>query len=440
MRNICYILISFLLCQHILCFSQTWNPLGTDPNGCVVFALKEWSNKLYVGGCLSVNNNLIQGVASFNGQKFDSLGIGFQSGGGAYAFTKYNNILYAGGAFSSVGGISNSACVAGWNDTNWLSAGNNYYDQIHAIASYNGELYVGGLFSQIGGINAYRIAKWNGTTWSTVGTSFTGQCEIKCMAVYSGELYVGGQLGLPGGPNYFYNLVRWNGTQWDSVGGKFGGGYVTSLCVDTINNLLYIGGGITYAGTIPIWSVAKWDGTNLSSPGGFGITDGAHSMCIFNNELYVGGSGFSDTTLAKYDGVSWLPVSPSPNYDVEALAVYDSNLYVGGYFTQIGPLNANYIACYGNSCPQGVGVNEVNKPQLKFKVYPNPAKNNITIETQENKIFVVHITNPLGQQVIKKSFNKKTEVDVSSYGKGLFLVEVCNEKGVKCHTQKLMIE
>ena len=422
-----------------LLYSQTWNALGTDGSGCVIYALKEWNNKLYAGPCVSVNNKLISGVCSFNEQKFDSLGNGLQLGG-AIAFTKHDNKLYVGGQFVSADSIPNSASVAGWNDTAWSSANNNYFAEINAAASYNGELYVGGQFTQIGGITAKCLAKWNGTTWSTVGGGFTGQVEVDCMAIYNGELYVGGQLGLPGGPNNnFYNLVRWNGTQWDSVGGQFGGGYVMSLCVDTINNVLYAGGGITFAGTVPVWSVAKWDGTNLSSPGGFGITNGAYSMCMYNNELYVGGSGFSDTTLAKYDGVNWTPIIPSPNEQVQALAVYDSNLYVGGWFTQVGTVNANYIACYGNTCPQGVGINEFQISDLKFKVFPNPAKNNITIETEENKNFVARITNQLGQQIIKENFQKKLEVDISKYGKGIFLVEVCNEKDVKCHTEKVII-
>ena len=85
------------------------------------------------------------------------------------------------------------------------------------------------------------------------------------------------------------------------------------------------------------------------------------------------------------------------------------------------------------------GVNE-HIENLSVAVFPNPAKSNITIETAENKKFIVHIFNAQGKQIIKQSFQKKTEADVSAYGKGLFLVEVCDEKGMKCHTQKVLIE
>ena len=450
MKKISYLLLITVYClPPVVLFSQTWGALGTDPVGCTVNALKEWNNKLYAGGCLSINSNAM-GVASFDGQKFDSLGNGLQSGG-AYAFTQHNNILYVGGYFASGGGVPNSASVAGWNDTVWSSTNNIYNDQINAVASYKGELYVGGSFQQLGGNpNAHKIAKWNGSTWSSVGGAFplTEQAEVYCMAVYNGELYVGGNIGLPGGPNKFYNLIKWNGAKWDSVGGQFGGGYVTSLCVDTVNNVLYIGGGLTFAGAIPIWSVAKWDGINLSSPGGLGITNGALSMCMFNNELYVGGTGWSDTVLAKYDGVTWTRITPFPIYKgssgvIYALAEYQGNLYVGGDFDHIGTLSANYIACYGNNCPQGVGVQEVKNESLKFKVYPNPAKSELNIEVsgkEAEEKYIVRIKNNLGQEILKKDFSKRLRIDTSQFPKGICLVEVCTQKGEVCHTEKVLLE
>lgn len=84
---------------------------------------------------------------------------------------------------------------------------------------------------------------------------------------------------------------------------------------------------------------------------------------------------------------------------------------------------------------------------FKINTYPNPAKDYITIETTENKNYIVHIINTLGQKVAEKKFQKKIKVDVSSFGKGLFLVEVCesfplshSNGGQKCHTEKILIE
>ncbi|MBI4945623.1 MAG: T9SS type A sorting domain-containing protein [Bacteroidetes bacterium] len=442
--------VLFFLCLSQINTAQTWNALGKcfwGVAGSGFDNMEVYKNKLYISGYLDtscVNPNNYKRLIIFDGQSFDTLPGGIDAD--VYSLTVYNDTLVLGGGFTYTGtdpwpSTSNTYGLAKWDGNNW-STGHVFYNDgvINAVAVYKGELYVGGNFTQINGQPFGRIAKWNGSQWTNVGGSFYGDNAVDCMTVFNNELYVGGHVSLPNVSNNYYNCVRWNGTKWDSVGGKFGPNWVISLCADTINNKLYIGGGITYAGTVPVWSVAQWDGTNLSSPGGFGITDGAYTMAMYNNELYVGSLAFRDTNFAKYNGNNWIPLKVNHNGGVNALGVYNGNLYAGGSFDSIGGIAAKNIACYGSTCPQGVGVQELQVSGLKFKVYPNPAKNNITIETTEDKKFVVHITNPLGQQIITQSFQKKTEVNVSSFCKGLFLVEVCDEKGVKCHTEKVLVE
>lgn len=435
------IIVCIFYILHSTSFAQ-WSTVGNVVAN-TIGTFHHWNNKLYMTGPYIINGDTMNGICSYDEISFDSLGSGFGAGG-ASSLAVYNNELYAGGSqqLGSWPYIPCSSNIDKWDGTNWScvgAGGPGGTEVINTMAVYKGELYVGGTFFSMGGVSAKKIARWDGTQWKDVAGGFIGNCTVQTMAVYNGELYVGGNIGLPNGPNnYYYNLVRWNGTTWDSVGGKFGGGWIKSLCIDSVNNVLYAGGGITFAGTIPVWSVAQWDGSNLSAPG-IGITNGANAMAMYQGKLIVGGSAFSDTTLASWDGTYWCPFSQMPNGTITALEEYQGKLYVGGLFTQIDTITTDHIAIWsGNLCPNS-GLNEI-AGQIKFKVFPNPAKNNIIIETEENKIFVVHIINPLSQQVIKKSFHKKTEVDVSGYGKGLFLVEVCDEKGVKCHTEKVLIE
>jgi len=89
--------------------------------------------------------------------------------------------------------------------------------------------------------------------------------------------------------------------------------------------------------------------------------------------------------------------------------------------------------------PNGNSINETNFIN-SISIFPNPATNHFTIEAKENKIFSLRIINKFGQKVTEKKFQKKTEVDISSYNRGLFLIEVCDERCVKCHTEKVLIE
>src|SRR3990170_4872817 len=62
---------------------------------------------------------------------------------------------------------------------------------VQALAVYNGALYAGGSFTTaVGGNSAKYIAKWDGTTWSAVGTGMDR--GVEALSVYNGDLYAGG--------------------------------------------------------------------------------------------------------------------------------------------------------------------------------------------------------------------------------------------------------
>ena len=110
------------------------------------------------------------------------------------------------------------------------------------------------------------------------------------------------------------------------------------------------------------------------------------------------------------------------------------------------------IACYGDSCPGTpipltmVAVNNLQMQNLKFKVFPNPAKKELNVEIQNeiekntNKKYIVRIKNSAGQEIFRKDFSKQLKIDTSQFQKGFFLAEVCTAEGKVCHTEKVVIE
>jgi hypothetical protein len=64
----------------------------------------------------------------------------------------------------------------GWQDGFYLSGTD---DIVFAVAQLGTDIYVGGRFTTVGGITANHIAKWNGTTWSSLGTGATNGVDYR---------------------------------------------------------------------------------------------------------------------------------------------------------------------------------------------------------------------------------------------------------------------
>jgi hypothetical protein len=91
------------------------------------------------------------------------------------ALTTYNGNLIAGGYFNNVGGSN----IASWNGSTWTALGSgmsvntansNPYAVVLSVIEYNGELYAAGQFDTANGVPVNNIAKWDGTSWSNVGS------------------------------------------------------------------------------------------------------------------------------------------------------------------------------------------------------------------------------------------------------------------------------
>jgi len=68
---------------------------------------------------------------------------------------------------------------------------------VFALAVSGGDLYVGGAFRNAGGTVANRIAKWNGSSWSPLGSGLDNQ--VQALAISGSDLYVGGSFTTAGG-------------------------------------------------------------------------------------------------------------------------------------------------------------------------------------------------------------------------------------------------
>jgi hypothetical protein len=259
------------------------------------------------------------------------------------------------------------------------------------------------------------------------------------MAVYNNELYVGGDFSSAGG-KATYNIARWNGTQWDSVSS----GLVDvagAMTVDTIQNILYVGGGIYKAGNINVWGIAKWNGNVWANVGTRGITNGARTMTMYHNELYVGGQSstgsVNDTIIGKWNGNYWTWIK-GPNNTVNSFKVYNDTLYVGGYFTQVGSAAINYIArWYTNE------FETIEKEYLGNNI-PNPfsTATSIPYYVPAGSKGVIKIYGMRGELI--KSYtleegHNQLEVSIEAFQNGLYLCTLSIDDGSIVRNKKMLL-
>src|ERR1051326_7118013 len=303
------------------------------------------------------NASLPAGVCSDNwDNRFTNSGLNDR----VYALAISGSDVYVGGSFTTADDIIVNH-IAKWNGASWSSLGNGFDGRVFALLVSGSTLYAGGGFSALCN-DAFcsttteispGIAQWNGTSWSSVGTTTGEFSSIDALAVSGTTLYAGGTFFST--PTGFNGIAQWNGTSWSTLGHGFNGP-VVALAVS--GSTLYAGGSFTAtcnnaacsATTTGFNGIAQWNGTSWSTlANGFNNashTDNVLALAVSGSTLYAGGhftglctnSACSSTTtgfnhIAQWNGTSWSTLANGVDSDVKALTVSGSTLYAGGFFT-----------------------------------------------------------------------------------------------------------
>jgi hypothetical protein len=209
--------------------------------------------------------------------------------------------LYAAGNFTQAG--ENPATnIARWNGAAWLAVPG--VPEIRALVTFDAG---GGPALYAGGQTPPGVRRWNGSSWTNVGSfaDEAGPCNdsafVESLTVFDAgngsgsSLYAGGSFDNHEGsaPNH---VARWTGTSWASVGGGIqlivvesdpdAICYLVTTQVRSIKGVtlfdgpaLFVGGDFAGAGSIPSINVARWGCPPevVLSPDldGSGLVDGA---------------------------------------------------------------------------------------------------------------------------------------------------------------------
>src|SRR5262245_15425602 len=124
-----------------------------------------------------------------------------------------------------------TAADSSFSDANWSSMNPSIpgADGIVRAAVFDdaGNLYIGGDFVVVGDVVARGVAKWDGSKWSAFGADvgvpsyFAIGARVYALAVLGNDLYAAGQFTTVGGIAAT-NIAKWNGDSWSALGSSLG--------------------------------------------------------------------------------------------------------------------------------------------------------------------------------------------------------------------------
>lgn len=135
---------------------------------------------------------------------------------------------------------------------------------------------------------------------------------------------------------------------------------------------------------------------------------------------------------------------PQGGYNVSNYLGYRGNwgaypYFPSGLIVALDMQNGMYLLDASNIYNQPVGFADNAEINELISIYPNPAKNHLTLSSAASSLLKITISNVIGEMVMQKQLTVfgKQQLDVSSLTNGAYFIHIENEKGST--TKKIII-
>jgi hypothetical protein len=259
------------------------------------------------------------------------------------------------GTYHGVNVGSASPCCHRYDGSSWVPVrGPGVVGEVRAAVASGGDTILGGTFAEISGVATNGIARWDGSTFTPLGTGMVGSSVEALVRLDNGDIVAGGNFVAAGGIAANH-IARWNGTSWSPMGNGFDAP-VYALCTMP-NGDVIAGGAFTQEVGAPVLCnhVARWNGTAWS-PMDLGMNNDVLALVVRNDgRLFAGGrftiaSTFSRYYVTYWTGSLWGQVGTAMNAPVHGLAARpNGDIVAVGEFTQASLLPMDRIARWNGS-------------------------------------------------------------------------------------------
>ncbi len=335
--------------------------IGTDRN---VLAIDGSDTALYVGGEFPTAGGYpVNYFAKWNGRVWSSVGSGvsgnielFSSGTKVHDILVHGNDAYIAGNFREAGGVTVNG-IAKWNGSSWSALGSGMNNLVTTLELDGEWLYAGGYFDSVDGISANGIARYNLIThvWSTLGSGihWSVMVGIRSICIDGGNVYIGGLFDSVGNVPA-KNVAVWNGSDWSQVGAGLQYGeleWAQVYDLEFIGGTLYATGDFRNSGSVVVNHLSRFIGGEWS-PVGSGLDYPGRDIEVAGDNVFLSGlfdsaNGYYAHLIVQWNHVTdvWSDVGGGL-FTGTALKLHStgSNLYAGGAFNYSQHSWHDYIA------------------------------------------------------------------------------------------------
>ncbi len=336
---------------------------GTDGD---VHAITVHGSNVFIGGNFtSIDSVSARNIAVLNTDTGEWSEVGGGVGGTVLTLKFHDGILYAGGRISRDDVPGNALMM--WDGNEWSNPGGGFQsgaDIRDIVFDEDNNMYVTGRFTvALNGdgtsASTRHIAKWNGETWEELDDGFNnGSLTVYGDALIMRDtmLYAAGYFNTAGGVAA-NRLARWDGNSWSPVGsGVFGESQFTDTGIFAMkpdgNGNIIMGGTFTSVSGVAAINIIRYDG-NEFEPLGEGLPNSTSAgrvyyIAVDGDVVYAVGAFDEHNSIARWDGESWSAVGGGTSQRTEAIGVTDNSIIAGGLFHQVGNVVAHHIAEWKN--------------------------------------------------------------------------------------------
>jgi ligand-binding sensor domain-containing protein len=238
----------------------------------------------------------------------------------------------------------------------------------------------------------------NGQYWAAVDSGLTYP-NVYALAINGNDIFTGTYLG-----GMFFSSN--NGSTCTAIN--------SGLPANTIVRAIAVNGDTILAGTYG-------DGVYISSNNGSsweaadsGLTSvNILSLAISGNYVFAG-TDSRGVFMSSNDGLQWASINTglTDSTGIYALTISGNTLFAG---TSAGGVWKRTLS--------ELGIKEINNNGSNIVIYPNPATDKLTIESQHKS--AIEILNIQGQIIMQQQLQQgKTDIDISGLTKGVYVLRM----------------